>query len=213
MLKIFISFSILAFSLFTWSQKSNKAPIYFAEPIMVDSNSTVIIPTRYDSDLLTSSKFALWSSYYANIIFYDFNTDVSKRLFSDDTFIRSFTNNYPQNYRFERPLKPKNVSSKWIFYFVTPTDYNKSGRIDNDDPCILYVSDKQGNELKALTSNSENAVSIEIYEDQNFALVKMQRDEDANGDFESNDKDYYYVRLNLDNLTLGNKIEMKSTKQ
>jgi hypothetical protein len=77
----------------------------------------------------------------------------------------------------------------------------------------LYVSDKQGNELKALTSNSENAVSIEIYEDQNFALVKMQRDEDANGDFESNDKDYYYVRLNLDNLTLGNKIEMKSTKQ
>ena len=41
----------------------------------------------------------------------------------------------------------------------------------------------------------------------------MQRDEDANGDFESGDKDFYYVRLSLDNLTLGNKIEMKSTKQ
>ena len=59
MLKNILTFTILALSVFTWSQKSNKAPIYFAEPIMVDSNSTVIIPTRYDSDLLTSSKFAV----------------------------------------------------------------------------------------------------------------------------------------------------------
>lgn len=213
MLKNILTFSISLFCFFTWSQKSSKTPIYFAEPIMVDSNSTVIIPTRYDSDLLSASKFANWNSFYANIIFYDFTTDVSKHLFSDDTFIRSFTNNYPQNYRYDRTLKPKNLSSNWIFYFVTPTDYNKSGKIDSNDPCILYVSDKQGNKLKALTSSSENAVSIEIYQDQDFALVKMQRDEDANGDFDSNDKNFYYIRLNLDNLSLGNKIELKKGKE
>jgi hypothetical protein len=35
--------------------------------------------------------------------------------------------------------------------FFTQDDLNKSGKINNDDPSVLYVSDKKGNGLQALT--------------------------------------------------------------
>ena len=62
--------------------------------------------------------------------------------------------------------------------------------------------------LKALTGDSENAVSIDVFDKQGFALVKVQRDSDNNRKFESKDKDFYYIRLDLNTLTFGNKIEI-----
>lgn len=206
----FIGIFLISISLSGFGQKSEKLPRFFADPIIADSSSTLMIPTRYNADLLTSSKIALWNDYYANIIFYDFKADSSKRLFMDDTFIKGFTNYYNSYYRDERTNKPENMSSKWIFYFVKPTDYDKSGRVDNDDPAILFVSDKYGNGLKAITPTNESAVSIDIFDKQGFALIKMQRDLDKDNDFEYDDKDFYYIRLDLNTLTLGNKIEIKN---
>jgi hypothetical protein len=108
---------LLTFTINGFSQKSSKSPIFFAETIMIDSSSTVIIPTKYDSDLLSSSKFAVWNSFYANIMFYDFNTDNSMRLFKEDTFIKSFTNQVT-NYRYDRNTKNNNINSNWMFYFL-----------------------------------------------------------------------------------------------
>lgn len=201
---LFISISIYGFG-----QSSGKLPRYFADPIIADSTSTVMIPIRYNVDLMNSSKIALWNDFYANIIFYYYNTDSCKRLFKDDTFIREFTNNN-SFYPYERYNKNKNTCSKWIFYFVKPTDYDYSGKIDDDDPSILYVSDKNGNGLQAITPANENAVSIEIFDKQGIALIKMQRDSDKDNDFEYNDKDFYYMRLDLNTLTLGKKIEIKN---
>ena len=192
-----------------FGQKSNKLPRFFVDPIIADSSSTLMIPTRYNADLLSSSKIALWNDYYANIIFYDFNTDSAKRIFKEDTFIKGFDNHYNSYYHFEGINKKENFSSKWIFYFVKPIDFDSNGRIDNNDPSILFVSDKNGNSLKSITPNNENAVSIEIFDKQGFALIKMQRDLDKDNDFESNDKDFYFIRLNLNTLILGNKIEIK----
>lgn len=201
---IFITISISGFG-----QKSDKLPSFFADPIITDSSSTLMIPTRYNADLLTSSKIGVWNDYYANIIFYDFKADSSKRLFKDDTFIKGFTNDYNSYHRYQRTNKPENISSKWIFYFVKPTDYNKSGRVENEDPSILFVSDKYGNGLKSITPTNENAVSIAIFDTQGFALIKMQRDLDNDNNFESDDKDFYYIRLDLNTLILRNKIEIK----
>ncbi|SDD40367.1 hypothetical protein SAMN05216323_11741 [Williamwhitmania taraxaci] len=80
----------------------------------------------------------------------------------------------------------------------------------SDSSDILYVSDKKGNGLKPITSNYENAISIDIYDKQGFALIKLQRDLDKDNDFESDDKDYYYIRLDLNTITLGNKIEINN---
>ncbi len=189
-------------------QKSNKLPRYFAEPIGIDSTTTVMIPTRYNSDLLSSSKMALWNNFYANIIFYNFKNDSVHKLFEEDTFIKGFRSN-ASYYYYNMNQVEKNISSDWIFYFVKPNDFNQSGRIDNEDPSIIYVSDKYGNNLMSITSENENAVSIEIFNDQGFAIIKMQRDQNGDKDFDHKDKEYYFISLNLKNLEFGKKIEME----
>lgn len=190
-------------------ERSDKLPRYFGEPSVSDSASTIIIPIRYNAELLSANKIALWSDFYSNVLFYDFKADTYKKLFEKDTYIQGFIRGQNAYNRFERDhAKLENASSNWIFYFVKPVDYNNNGRIDNDDPSILYVSDRSGNKLKALTTDSENAVSIDVFNKQGFALLKMQRDSDNNRKFESKDKDFYYVRLDLNTLTFGNKIEI-----
>ena len=200
--------SLLSSIQITLGQNSNKLPRYFAEPIGIDSTTTVMIPTRYNSDLLSSSKIALWNDFYANIIFYNFQNDSVHKLFEKDTFIKSFKSN-ASYYYYNMNQVEKNISSDWIFYFVKPNDFNQSGRIDNEDPSIIYVSDKFGKNLKPITPENENAVSIEIFNIQGFAIIKMQRDHNGDRDFNHKDKEYYFTSLNLNNLEFGKKIEIE----
>jgi 5,10-methenyltetrahydromethanopterin hydrogenase len=65
-----------------------------------------------------------------------------------------------------------NQTAKWIFYRVKDFDRNRNNKIDEKDPNILYISDVYGENLKALTSNDENVVDFDIFEDQNFVLIK-----------------------------------------
>jgi hypothetical protein len=194
-------------TVYSWSaraQESSKVQLYLGEQIMADTSSTLIIPVMYNPKLFSSNKLGSLYNYYANIIFYNFITDSTRKLFDKDTYIENF-NAY--NYYERKPVN-KNITSCFIFYKVHNVDYDKNGRIDDNDPAILYVSDKQGTNLKALTPSNENVVSIDIFDRQNFAIIKMQPDVDSDYDFEAEDKDYYLVKVDLKTLTLGSKIEL-----
>lgn len=191
----------------TYGQYSSKIARYFGDQIITDSSSTIIIPTLYNTALFSSNKMAIWGNYYANIIFYNFQTDSSKKLFANDTYIVGFNSN--NSYTVNVSKSNKNLTAHYIFYRVKNVDHNKNGHIDDKDPSILYISDTHGNNLKALTTENENVVAIDIYEKQNFVLIKIQRDFDNNGDFEAEDKDFYFIKLNLTTLKFGNKIEAK----
>lgn len=193
-------------SLTAFGQQSSKIPKYLSKPIIVDSMSVLIIPVRYNVDFFASSK-KIGYDYYANIIFYNFKTDSSKKLFTEDKYIKEFSN-YNSRYLYDWPENQNNICKNWIFYFVK-SDYDKNGKIDYDDPCVLYVSDKQGNGLKSVTAETENAVSINIFENQGFALIRIQRNSDGDKGFDYDDKDFYYIRLDLATLALGHKIELK----
>jgi hypothetical protein len=207
--KFLLTLSSIFFATQILAQKSDKTPRYFEDPIITDSSSTLLIPIRYNSGAFSSNKLALWGDYYANIIFFDFKNNTSKRLFDTDTFIRGFYNNDDFYRRTERSKNIKDTSKQWLFLFVTTNDYDQNDKINSDDPAVLYVTDLQGNQLKALTPANENAQSINIYEDQGFALVKMQRDSDKDHNFEYDDRDFYYIRLDLKTLELSTKIEIK----
>ncbi len=209
MKKYLILFILVLNSILITAQDLTKVSKFLGNPIMVDSSSTIIIPTSYDIKVYKSSKFSWASEYYSNVIFYDFIKDSSKRLFPHDTFIKEFydynvSRSYYGGYSYSRMN-----SKKLLFYFVKSNDYDNNSKINNEDPSILYVSDKQGNNLKALTLENENAVSIDIFDKQGIAMVKMQRDSDNDRDFDKDDTDYYYIRLDLNTLTFGNKIEIK----
>lgn len=188
--------------------QSNKIPRYFGNPVVLDSTSSILmICIYYNSERLSTNKLALWNDYCANIVFYNFKTDSSRQLFPSDTFIKRIENDYADPYTIAANSFLY-VSPDWIFYLVKPVDYDNNRKVDGTDPSVLYVSDKTGHHLKALTPPNENAVSIALYDKQGFAFVKMQRDSDRDKDFESNDKDFYYFRLDLHTLAAGNKIEL-----
>lgn len=188
------------------AQKSEKLPRYFENPIIADSASSVMIPVSYNEEMLSANKLALWNRYYANIIFYNVQADSARRLFPYYTFIRGFNQVYSPHDRILR--QELDSSSKWLFYFVKPADYNRSGRINDSDPVVLYVSDKYGENLQAITPANENVLTLEIFNKQGFALIKMQRDQNSDRNFDSRDKDFYYMKLDLNTLKLGKRIEV-----
>jgi hypothetical protein len=212
MKSLFACLLLLTLALSATAQKSDTQQRFFGEAILIsDSLATVLIPVRYNPEHSSYLKTGPWNNHYANVLFYNIKTDTYKKLFATDTYVENFVRDRDYYNRTDNNQKNKldNVSSRWIFYFVKDKDTNRNGKLENDDPSILYVSDREGNNLKALTTEAENAVSIEIFDKQGFALLKMQRDTDHNKSFDNKDKDFYYVRLNLSNLSLGNKIELK----
>ena len=178
----------------------------FDEPWVTDSASTMLIPYRYDASLFTSDKMKSWGNYYANYIVYHFKSDSYKTLFPSDTYIQT-----PELYSYSHRGEPrqKSVSKSWIFYLVKNKDHNGNGKIDESDPFILYASDTHGENLKPITLESESVVSFRLYEKFGFVLLTVQRDYNHDGEFQPNDDDHYLVRLNLSDLSLGNKIEYR----
>lgn len=203
---------ILSFLIYSatsiYGQSTGKISDYFSDPIVVDSSSMIIIPTIYNSDFLSSNKISLGGNFYANIVFYDFTTDTYTKLFEKNTFITSFNSNYRYYYNNDKPQN-KNITSKHLLYLVSNIDHNQNGKIDGDDPSMLYVSDTRGKELKVLTTENENVVNIDLFEKQNFALIKIQRDSNLDGEYDWKDNSYYFLKLDLTTLTFGNKIETK----
>ncbi len=188
--------------------KSSKIGFYLEGPIITDSASTLMIPIGYDAGMFSSNKLAVWDSYYANLVFYNFKMDSSFRLFDKNTYIMNFKTYYFDKASYRTHLNDR-ISKNWILYRVKNLDHNKNGKIDQHDPDLLYVSDIHGKKLQRLTGPDENVVSIDIYHDQNFALIKLQRDADRDGNYKSEDKEFCYIRLDLATLKLGQRIEVK----
>ncbi|MBJ7428967.1 MAG: hypothetical protein JHD28_08430, partial [Bacteroidia bacterium] len=80
------SFSVLIVTLLLYKPlfaQSSSLKFEFEAPIMVDSSSTIVIPISYNSNFFSNNKIANWEHLYANLIFYNFVTDSSKRLFEN----------------------------------------------------------------------------------------------------------------------------------
>ena len=208
-MKQIVTTFLLGLTIITTDGLCQKGPVrYFGDPILTDSLSTLFIPTRYNEEFLSSNKIAFWGDYYANIVAYNFKTDTYKRIFDKDAFIESLRNsNY--GYATRTNDKVKNITKKWIFLLVKPKDTNNSGRIDEKDPSALFAVSPDGQTLKQLTDETENVVSIDNFEKQGFLLIKIQRDSDNDKSFKAEDKEFYFKKVNLTDLTLGKGIEIK----
>jgi hypothetical protein len=189
------------------AQEGKKNTREFSSPIITDSTSTLFIPVTYPFTLFSSNKSIAVSDYNcANFIVYDFKADTYRKLFEKDAYIRSFFTEYyysPKGHR-----HTSQTSKQWIFYMVKDHDFNGNEKINNADPSILYVSNRKGEELRALTVREENVVSLELFEKNGFAMVKIQRDVDKNRKFTDEDHNYYFVKIDLVTLEVGKKIEM-----
>lgn len=204
-----ITIFLLGLTILTNDGLCQKGPVrYFGEPMLTDSLSTLFIPTRYNEEFLSSNKIAFWGDYYANIVAYNFQTDNYKQIFEKDTFIESLRNS-SYGYATRTTDRIKNITKQWIFLLVKPKDINNSGRIDERDPSVLFAVSPDGETLKQLTDVNENVVSFDNFEKQGFILIKIQRDSDNDKSFKAEDKQFYFKKVNLTDLTLGKGIEVK----
>lgn len=200
---------LVGLSILTTDGLCQKGPArYFGEPILTDSLSTLFIPTRYNEEFLSSNKIAFWGDYYANIVAYNFQTDTYKKIFDNDTFIGPLRNN-SYGYSARSTEGTKNITQKWVFLLVKQKDTNNSGRIDEKDPSVLFAVSPDGQVLKQLTDETENVVSFDNFEKQGFLLIKIQRDSNNDKSFKNEDKEFYFKKVNLADLTLGKGIEIK----
>jgi hypothetical protein len=202
---------LLALTIITTDGLSQKGPArYFGEPILSDSMSTLLIPTRYNEEFLSSNKIALAGDYYANLVAYNFQTDTYKKIFDKDTFIHALrSSNYDYPYSARTPDKIKNVTKRWVFLLVKFKDTNNSGRIDERDPSILFAVSTDGQVLKQLTDETENVASFDNFEKQGFLLIKVQKDTDNDRSFKADDREFYFKKVNLADLAFGKGIEVK----
>jgi hypothetical protein len=187
-------------------QRSDKLPRYFGDAIWTDSTSTLFIPVLYSEGLASTNKIAAWGDYYANLVVYNFQQDSYKKLFAKDTYITGF--HETPFYDGHRSNRSNNITSKWIFMLVKHSDYNESGRVDSKDPAILFACTLKGDSLKQITNDAENVISFKIHEKQGFALLRLQRDSDGDGYFKEEDKEFYFRKISLTDLSLGKPIEL-----
>lgn len=197
---------LIFYAMSSSGQESSIKLNYFGMPTITDSGSTIMLPIRYDDNFLSSTSLKFSGNMYANIIYYNYKTDSSYKLFPKNTFVSLY--DFGHIYYDFKINEPQKKSSKYLFYKVANVDYNKNKKIDGDDPIILYVSDLDGKNLKRLTPENENVVSVELFEKLNFALVKLQVDSNNDGKFDFRDKVFYYIKLDLNTLTFGKKIEI-----
>jgi hypothetical protein len=196
---VFVGLVVSSFNVF--GQKGSVR--IFDDPILTDTLSTLFIPTRYNEQILSHNKIAFWGDYYANIIVYNFKTDSSKKLFLNDTYIKSLRSDYSYGTRgYERV---KNLCSGWVFLLVKPTDTNGSGRIDEDDASVLMTVSTDGRTVKQLTDGAEDVAEIIPFEKQGFILIKIQRERDQHKSI-SHGADFYFKKIDLADLTLGKTI-------
>jgi hypothetical protein len=181
---------------------------YFGEPILTDTLSTLFIPILYNEEFLSSNKIAFWGDYYANVVAYNFQTDTYIKLFDKDTFIESFRGLF-HSFNSRTDTKLKNITSNWVILLVKTIDTNKSGRIDEKDPSVLFAISVDGKTVKQLTFETENVVSFETFDIQGFVLMKIQKDSNNDKSFKTDDKEFYFKKVNLSDLTLGKAIDVK----
>lgn len=182
--------------------QSKKFSRYFDNPVMIDTTNTILIPIRYNVDLLASNKMGLRNNYYANILITSPNDSTTRKLFETDTYILPLRLTESERYSYNRYdfLYSKSIFNNWIFMLVKNHDFNNNNEIDDKDPTILYLTDLYGNGLRKITNENENVIDYYVYEKQNLIMVKIQRDMNNNKKFTYKDKDFYFLFLDYNTL-------------
>ncbi len=193
------------------AQKGKYPSRYTGAPIITDSASTLFIPTLYNENVFSSDKMAVWGNYYANFLVYDFSNDSYRKLFNDDTYIETMplkiARDHGESYR-DHLMKLPDSFEGMILMVVKKNDTNKNGRIEKTDASILYACNSRGEELRSISPHYENVTGIRLFGKLGFAMVEFQKDDDKDLSFRPEVRDFYYRKLDLKTLKLGEVISV-----
>jgi hypothetical protein len=201
-MKTILSILLIVFSISgALCQDDKKHSPRLDDPYLVDTTSTMFFPIRGND----GPKISTFGDHISNIVVYDFTKDTYMRLFNQECYIKQ-TLLFPSA-AYYNPTRKRGINPTLVFYIVKQSDTNANGRIDERDASVLYVTDARGENLRALTTNDVNVISLSFYEKLGFALVEIQRDSDGDKSFKFEDKGFYFQKISLNDLSLGKPIE------
>ncbi|HRE37292.1 MAG TPA: hypothetical protein PK092_02525 [Chitinophagaceae bacterium] len=180
-----------------------KEEVLFSDPYQIDSSDYFLVPRMIDD--LNAAAYGKGKGYlpwgnYSDIVFYNSETNQSKKLFGDKlALINTFSQRRNYYYYDESREKeiPANILRHHIIYLVRTENFNNDGGLDTDDPVYLYISTKTGDNLRQITPGGFHVLSWTVSKDQKMILVKGQNDKNGNKKFGQGDDQLYY-RIDLE---------------
>ena len=159
--------------------------------IEIDSTGILAFPlsigeTIERSSLESSFKSEKESSFW-NIIFYNTTTG-EKHLLSKQKMLIS---NYETDYSYDSSNKTVNQmdtsSKKFIFYNIITDDYDGNKKLNFEDPTYLFLTDKEGKNLKQISPKNLNIINWKIISKTRKIIFNAQNDSNKNKKFDDTD--------------------------
>ena len=132
---------------------------------------------------------------YWNIIFYN-SANGQSHLLSDT--LKLLVNDFGYNNPGQRD---KLKSRSKLFFNLTVTDNNEDGLLDGDDPNYLFVTDKQGKNLKQVSPSGCDFFDWYVVENSDLIIMLVRVDSNRDHKFDEEDeKAAYRFDLTADSM-------------
>ncbi|TFF40976.1 hypothetical protein [Mucilaginibacter psychrotolerans] len=177
-----------------------------ADLVKIDSSAYVMYPLLHNRDQNDEDSGSFVSSdggrsrMFWNIIFYNTATkkyhllDDKRKMIINAYNIADSNSEYYGDVSVPDQFNPNTIQEgNFIFYSIITEDYNKDRKLDSDDPTYLFMSDKEGNNLRQISPSGTNVVSWDLIKKSAVILMQTQRDSTRNGEkFEAPRVPYIY---------------------
>jgi len=177
----------------TSTQTANINVIEYETPQTIDSSKYVMYPllkeksTEEDYGSSSSGRNAT----YWNLLFYNPETKDYHLLDSNKMIIHSYNAGSSSDGGHEDTRK--GVADKFVYYTVTVTDFNHDGKLDDDDPEYLFISDKSGRNFKQISPHNFNVIEWRSVPGTGKLLIQTWKDSNNDGKFDGDDEQVAFV--------------------
>ena len=201
-------------------EKVSNLKIQTHESFEIDSSGIVIFPLQIgetdDSRLKGSFESGKRDAYW-NIIFYNTSTGDKHWLSDKKMLILNYETNYDNSsyYSSEDSDTPKidNYSSKnYIFYNMITEDFNQDKKLNYSDPTYLFITDKEGKNLKQISPSNLNVVDWKLIPRTNKIIINARKDVNGNKNFEDSEDELINLEFDLNSQKTAKLIFDKKEK-
>ena len=185
-------------------EKVSNLKIQTHEFFEIDSSGIVVFPLQIGKTENSGLKGSFDSEKrdaYWNMIFYNTNTGEKHWLSDKKMPILNYETNYSNSYissKDTQNLHIDNYSSKnYIFYNMITEDFNQDKKLNYSDPTYLFISDKEGKNLKQISPNNLNVVDWKLIPKANKIIINARKDINGNKNFEDDDDEIVSLEYDL----------------
>lgn len=207
-------------------------PFQLDDFVEVEDSDVIFFPLEiYDATVREKTarwrqtgKFGGYSSYEDpieswNIIFYNTKNKEYHALLKDTVGVvesyYQFASSPPDTIGYEKGAPIIVSTSKYKYFgkfaakyllFSLLFDHNEDGILDYKDPTQLYLTDKNGKQLTALTPPNTNLINWEFYQASNLLIVRTRTDENGDSKFDRKDRETKVFEIDLKNPAMGKPV-------